>query len=258
MFAFSVPSRKLQCSLLSSHVFTRTGDLIFTSERKRERKASEREAKTEEERREHESEVKARGEQEEDANSMHESRSPSVRFKGKYCEAVMNRENETIYVPKGHMVWWRKSWSIRFEDGPHLRTAACSHQSCRKGRGEEKGRERKRKSNQMQRKHVTLGPAYAPERQSNNNSNRPSSSSNRSNALAMTGTLKTVVEETTAGALVYSCRHVGEGCNFDLRDSGARLFPVDCDPFAPCRRASRFSRWPRGSFRWCASVNADT
>ena len=31
-------------------------------------------------------------------------------FKGKYCE------NETTFVPKGHMVWWRKFWWIQLED----------------------------------------------------------------------------------------------------------------------------------------------
>ena len=111
------------------------------------------------------------------------------------------------------------------------------------------------------------------------------SSSNRSNAFAMTGTLTTVVENTTAGALklketetegellfpaidvndrvmkfkfddvsdcyfsisdnimresdaaigrkralVCSQCDEGEGCNFDLRDSGECVFLVYCDP----------------------------
>ena len=49
----------------------------------------------------------------------------------------------------------------------------------------------------MQRKHVALSPAPAWKP----NGNNCSSSSNRSNALAMTGTRTTVVENTTTGAL---------------------------------------------------------
>ena len=34
---------------------------------------------------------------------------------------AISGENEANYVPKGHMMWWRRSWWVRFfEDGPHL------------------------------------------------------------------------------------------------------------------------------------------
>ena len=129
-----------------------------------------REAKAEEARRKREEVTELEG----------ESRSPLVRFKGEYCGAVTNREskvrygqervkseqepeivdvieesatqaisreNEANYVPKAHVVWWRKSWSIRFEDGPHLRTARVRRRLWRavqppelpKGQKERKG-----------------------------------------------------------------------------------------------------------------------
>ena len=48
----------------------------------------------------HEGEVKAQGEQEEDAKSLHEESHMSNR----------------------HMTWWQKSWWVRIDNGPHLRT----------------------------------------------------------------------------------------------------------------------------------------
>ena len=49
----------------------------------------------------HESEVKAQGGQQEDANSVHDE----------------------SHVSNRHMTWWQRSWWVRIENGPHLRTA---------------------------------------------------------------------------------------------------------------------------------------
>ena len=49
----------------------------------------------------HNGEVKAPGEQEEDANSVHEE----------------------SHVSNRHMTWWQNAWWVRVNHGPHLRTA---------------------------------------------------------------------------------------------------------------------------------------
>ena len=38
-------------------------------------------------------------------------------------EENKNRCREENVVPNRHAVWWKKSWWLRFDDGPHLRTA---------------------------------------------------------------------------------------------------------------------------------------
>ena len=59
----------------------------------------------------------ARRKREEETELVSDSRSPLVTFKGGYCE------NETTYVPKGHMAGWRNARWIRVDNGPHLQTA---------------------------------------------------------------------------------------------------------------------------------------
>ena len=217
-----------------------------------------REWKTEE-RREHESEVKAQGGgQEEDASSMH---------KGEYCE------NERQQMCRTGT--WCGGESLR---GSGWKT---DHTREQQGTDEERGELLKKQRGRKGRQRKKEKSTPAPKHQCNYHSN----SNNRCNAVAMTDTLATVVEETTAGALelketvtegellffavdvnddateskienTYCYRYslnddimratnvmidrkcalvhthcdVGEVCNYDLRDSGARAFLVECDP----------------------------
>ena len=159
-----------------------------------------RDAKTEEKRKEHESEVKAQGGQEDDAYSMHESRTPSMRFKGEHCE------NETTSVPKGHMVekrlvdpcgqrttpgtarGRRRTWraarraaeQARDDDRVEETQISAEHAEVEKMGQEEMGA----RKNQKGRKHHPARCLPFPNRKRNNSSN--SSSSNRRDASAVT------------------------------------------------------------------------
>ena len=108
-----------------------------------------------------------------------------MRFKGEYCE------NETTYVPKGHNpVGRRRTWRAA--------TRAAEQAEGKEGRD----RERKIRCNESTLHSVLhLPPKHQCDCHSNCNNRRSSSCSNRSNALAMTDTLATVVEETTAGGV---------------------------------------------------------
>ena len=78
-------------------------------------------------------------------------------------ELATQGENETTYVPKGHMVWWRKSWWIRFENGPRNRRRPWRAATRAAGRAEDRKEDTERK--REKRKHVTLSRAPAPKRQ---------------------------------------------------------------------------------------------
>ena len=116
-------------------------------------------------------------------------------------------------MPKGYMVWWRKSLWIRFEDGPHLRTAWDRRRLWRAQPPELPKEQNERKGEQDRTERARKPPSTesctSQKPNSNNSNSRNTRSSNSSFCRVVNEIVlqplhpATAVQEEPAGA-VYS------------------------------------------------------